>query len=263
MRNHLLSSIGVRTSLLLCALSIPASALGQNPLQDFRKAASTEAKRVVLGALIFDRSVTAGAFVAVIGEALDSRDVGVRDAALHVIGARAALARFQRDAQTREKWVSDRPILMSLRQRVEEATGDSNPETRANALFALLNLDNEKSLRPPDESADDGGVLLSDNALRLLLDRFSVEDSVAIRTEIAKTAALSQGNDGLRAMLVQRALADDTPAVVGYGLRGAAAIRLAGFEGMMYMQAIDAALAAETNEAVKKALEGLREAGQR
>lgn len=150
---------------------------------------------------------------ALIAAGLIDRDENVRTAAVSAAAGRAAGARFGRSPEALAAWRAERPVIDSLRGALLQALNDSSAKVRQGAVVALVNCEYD-----PDTGAR--GIVLKDDFAEALASQFDHERETSVRTEIAKTFALTSSNPARRDAVLNKALQDQEPDVIAYGVMG-------------------------------------------
>lgn len=212
-----------------------------------------------------------------IAEGLADPDARVRCAALGAIAGRAGALRRQPTAAIYQQWSRERPVLGRFTPEVLRALDDGSAQVRLAAVFALYHL----AYLPSPSRAE-----LDREVAGRLAEAFSRETSAGVAEEIVRTVAASQGHaDDLQRSVLDRALDDSRPGVLAEALAGAASlqmgrglgraatllghdeprVRLAaahalgdyGRLALPHLEVVEWALATESDEKVRRALEGL------
>lgn len=228
-------------------------------------------RRKVLNDIITQRvQVTPAELQRIVREHLSDEDLRLREGALHVIAARS-----QAKPQTpTTAWREELAVLESFRPTVRQMlTEPARWEVRRAAVWAIANLD----------IAHSTANLLSKESVDSLLWRFSEDSRPEVRAESLKALAITANDDGRIALLMEQGLESPDPRVRFYAVRGVARLRPPqAFEKAFHLISdpdpgirfgavmavlaypdkarsrlpqIEAAVGAETNESMKRALQ--------
>lgn len=154
-----------------------------------------------------------------IGDGLADPDPRVQEVALALLAARAGGFRFDGSAEVRRRWEIERPVLEPLRPAARRLFASPDESVRRYALLALGNLEAK-----PGHRAD--FVALGEDVVALFADRYSVDTSAGVRSEIVKALSFDRLNEGARPTIIN-ALSDPDPYVVQFAIHGVERHRLA------------------------------------
>jgi HEAT repeat protein len=223
----------------------------------------------------------------VLSQALGDKDEDVRRRAVWAVAGRAAAVRMHATlpgeaevTETKEmveRWRMERATLLNLRNQVTAAVSDNIPTVRDGAIVALCSLDYEPGMPVPN-------FQLRPETMQILADAYGRETSIKVRTQIVKTFALTPTNSPLREALLMQALNDSMPSVLQFAAMGAGeahlaaalprlaellghsnravrlnvvqAIAMQGKLAAPYRERLQQALNAESDEIVRKTIEG-------
>lgn len=153
-----------------------------------------------------------------IADGLADPDPKAQETALALLAFRAGRVRFDPSAAARGRWEIERPALEPLRPAARRLFESPHEQVRLSALLALGGLEATPGQTPRSLAL---GVELT----ALLAERYAVDPSPVMRSEIVKALSFDAVNASARPVIVS-ALRDSDPYVVQFAIHGIGRHRL-------------------------------------